>query len=117
MLGPHTLLCGHDIGSVERWPEVRLAVDQFVQDYSIRANVWIAHASGIAHLQALPEAAAMADLVAEVHRLQQPRYHDPVSCARFQLPSPLACGGGEPSDVQEGAQEAAHPRLRRGIRP
>lgn len=88
LIGPQTLLCGHDIGNTERWPGVRLAVDQFVQDYHVRANVWVADPSGLAHLQTLPEYAAVADLVKEVDQLQRRRYEDPAYCARFNLPAP-----------------------------
>ncbi len=38
LIVPHTLLCGHDINNVERWRGVRLAVEQFVQDYHVRAG-------------------------------------------------------------------------------
>lgn len=117
LLGPHTLLCGHDIGNVERWPGVRLAVDQFVQDYHVRANVWVAHASGVAHLQRLPEYASVADLVEEVHRLQQQRYQDPQYCARFHLPPPATRHGEGAAAPEADARATASYRHAQDTRP
>ncbi|WP_447863337.1 class I SAM-dependent methyltransferase [Nitrospira calida] len=85
LISPHTLLYGHDIRNVERWPGVRSAVDWFVQDYHVRANIWVANAGGLAHLQQAPEYGTISDLVNAVQTQQSLRYQDPVCCARFNI--------------------------------
>lgn len=85
LMSPHTLLCGHDIRNAERWPGVRSAVDWFIQDYHVRANIWVANAGGLAHLQQAPEYGTISDLMNAVQTQQSLRYQDPVYCARFNI--------------------------------
>jgi len=82
----NTLLCGHDVTLIDRWPGVRMAVDQFVKYYRIEANCWIAEKEGVEHLQSLPDYSHFAEDVKRQQVELNRRYRDPAYRAKHGLP-------------------------------
>jgi len=85
LVHPQTLLCGHDIHNVERWPGVKWAVEYCVRHYQTWANIWVATPEGLTHLTQMPEYRAIADEVDSVQQQHALRYQDLAYCARFGL--------------------------------
>ncbi|MGA3116716.1 MAG: class I SAM-dependent methyltransferase [Syntrophobacteraceae bacterium] len=84
LLTPSTFLCGHDFGS-ERWPGVKLAVDDFIKYFEVASNIWIAKREGIEFLQSLLPYDAYAERIDAQQHILNNRYSDPDYCLKYGL--------------------------------
>jgi hypothetical protein len=84
LLTPETILCGHDFGS-DRWPGVKLAVDDFIKHYEVASNIWVAKLEGIEFLQSLLPYDAYAERINAEQNILNNRYLDSEYCAKYGL--------------------------------
>jgi 2-polyprenyl-3-methyl-5-hydroxy-6-metoxy-1,4-benzoquinol methylase len=84
-----TVLCGFGMHDSQAWPGVSLAVQQFIGDYRIERDLWIANPAGVQQLKLWPEYASVAHLVQQVQSEHDKRVRVAAPARTVERPAAL----------------------------